>query len=465
MTEQQRVKAISSSGTPGGDGVANAIIVEPNSTEDLIGNKNTEQIFDPIFESADVILPIVEAAKIDLNDGTVVINVSETVDLTPASSKLNLSLFHFANVTRGNEINLQGATVIEQDALQILLTLTEEQRIRAIEISQDIERGGDGIVQTLEVLPNALLDIGQNGNLDQIGIPVTEVPDVTKPSILNVSLNYSQGLLVFTANEYIDSTPSTKIDVGKLILRQYEAEADVKDIYVDSPLSILSKDGYTIQIQLSEAQRYRGVQMSGTPGGDGNGIYVEIVRGFANDIAQVPNGNQTLLVAEYDDIIGPTIEAATINYTDGTLRIFGSETIDSDPKNNTRPELIRISNRTGDNGIVLEGATVFSSELTYVDFILTELQRVQAIASSNTTGGDGSPNILDMSHGAIVDIATAPSPVTLNIPLIEHGDILRPSLLSTSLNYSDGVIKMTFSETIDFTPGGRFVLSKMFFQI
>ena len=71
LTEQQRVKAISSSGTPGGDGVANAIIVEPNSTEDLIGNKNTEQIFDPMFESADVILPIVEAAKIDLNDGTV----------------------------------------------------------------------------------------------------------------------------------------------------------------------------------------------------------------------------------------------------------------------------------------------------------------------------------------------------------------------------------------------------------
>ena len=175
------------------------------------------------------------------------------------------------------------------------------------------------------------------------------------------------------------------------------------------------------------------------------GIYVEIVRGFANDIAQVPNGNQTLLVTEYDDIIGPTIKAATINYTDGTLRIFGSETIDSDPKNNTRPELIRISNRTGDNGIVLEGATVFASELTYVDFILTELQRVQAIASSNTTGGDGSPNILDMSHGAIIDIATAPSPVTLNIPLIEHGDILRPSLVSTSLNYSDGVIKMTFS--------------------
>ena len=46
---------------------------------------------------------------------------------------------------------------------------------------KNIERGGDGTVQTLEVLPNALLDIGQNGNLDQIGIPVTEVPDVTIP--------------------------------------------------------------------------------------------------------------------------------------------------------------------------------------------------------------------------------------------------------------------------------------------
>ena len=39
---------------------------------------------------------------------------------------------------------------------------------------------------------------------------------------------------------------------------------------------------------------------------------------------------------------------------------------------------------------------------------------------------------------------------------------MRPSLVSTSLNYSDGVIKMEFSETIDFTPSGRFVLRKMF---
>ena len=75
LTELQRVKAISSSGTPGGDGIANTIIVEPGSTEDLIGNKNTQQIFDPITEAADVIIPIVENATIDLNNENLNINL------------------------------------------------------------------------------------------------------------------------------------------------------------------------------------------------------------------------------------------------------------------------------------------------------------------------------------------------------------------------------------------------------
>ena len=202
--------------------------------------------------------------------------------------------------------------------------------------------------------------------------------------------------------------------------------------------------------------------MSGTPGGDNKGVYIEILSGFATDIAQVPNNNQTLLVTEYDDIIGPTITSAVINYTDGTLRIFGSETIDSDPYNNTEPALIRIVNQTGEDGVNLAGTTVIPSELPYVDLVLTELQRVEAIATSNTPGGDGGANLIDMISGAIVDIATAPSPNTYGINLTEHADILIPSLVSVSLNFSTGVMKFAFSETIDFTPVTKFLLNSLF---
>jgi hypothetical protein len=306
----QRVKAISSSGTPGGDGIANSIVVEPLATEDLIGNKNTKQTFEPITEAADIIIPVLQAATIDLNDGTVVINASETVDLTPLAAKINLTRLSFANVTRDNEINLFGATVVEQDALQISLTLTEQQRVRAIEISQSIERGGDGHVQTLEALPGSILDIGQNENADQVGIPVTEIPDITIPVITGVSINYSQGLMVFNASEYMDSTPNTRIDSTKLRLRQLENDTRPEDIFLSDPKFIAAVDGYTITLQISETHRYRGVQMSGTPGGDNKGVYIEILSGFATDIAQVPNNNQTLLVTEYDDIIGPTITSA-----------------------------------------------------------------------------------------------------------------------------------------------------------
>ena len=221
--------------------------------------------------------------------------------------------------------------------------------------------------------------------------------------------------MVFNASEYMDSTPNTRIDSTKLRLRQLENDTRPEDIFLSDPKFVAAVDGYTITLQISETHRYRGVQMSGTPGGDNKGVYIEILSGFATDIAQVPNNNQTLLVTEYDDIIGPTITSAVINYTDGTLRIFGSETIDSDPYNNTEPALIRIVNQTGEDGVHLAGTTVIPSELPSVDLVLTELQRVEAIATSNTPGGDGGANLIDMISGAIVDIATAPSPNTYGI--------------------------------------------------
>ena len=89
----------------------------------FIGNKNTKQTFEPITEAADIIIPVLQAATIDLNDGAVVINASETVDLTPLAAKINLTRLSFANVTRDNEINLFGATVVGK-MLCKYLTLT-----------------------------------------------------------------------------------------------------------------------------------------------------------------------------------------------------------------------------------------------------------------------------------------------------------------------------------------------------
>ena len=106
--------------------------------------------------------------------------------------------------------------------------------MRAIEISQSIERGGDGHVQTLEALPGSILDIGQNENADQVGIPVTEIPDITIPVITGVSINYSQGLMVFNASEYGFYTKH-RIDSTKLRLRQLENDTRPEDIFLSDP--------------------------------------------------------------------------------------------------------------------------------------------------------------------------------------------------------------------------------------
>ena len=76
-------------------------------------------------------------------------------------------------------------------------------------LSQDL---GDKKAVVLDVEYDALKDIAQNPNTIANNVSVIETPDTIPPQIVNVSLNYSTGVLIVETDETIDSTDSGRVN-------------------------------------------------------------------------------------------------------------------------------------------------------------------------------------------------------------------------------------------------------------
>ena len=115
--------------------------------------------------SPDVVLPTVISATLDLANGRLVVLTSETLDLTPTSSEINLDRLYLANLPldTNDRITLTGAEPVASDATEITITLTEPQRVRAIQTSGT--QGGDGSPVTLEGDESAFNDLSANTTL------------------------------------------------------------------------------------------------------------------------------------------------------------------------------------------------------------------------------------------------------------------------------------------------------------
>ena len=122
----------------------------------------------------------------------------------------------------------------------------------------------------------------------------------------------------------------------------------------------------------------------------GPGVLLDVDAVALQDIGENPNDAQiNISVSENEDIVTPSILSCTIAYGTGEMTITSDETMRSDLVDVSK---IYLSNSSGQKGIQLAGAaiigpSIYGTPSPTVTIVLTELQRVAAIALSNTPGG------------------------------------------------------------------------------
>jgi hypothetical protein len=252
-------------------------------------------------------------------------------------------------------------------------------------------------------------------------------------------------------------------------------EPDQFGTAVRIPLSklITFNDGTSFNISLESFEVANAIAISGTPGGDGKAMVLDITTGALRDIAgNLIQPDTNITVIEKPDVTPPIPFNATIFYETGLVWIEADEPLDLTPTSYVDLEQIQIGETSNTCNsaqypeiCTLLGATVVgtANDSFTVTIQLTEKQRVAAIANSGTPGGDGSALRVDAKKNFVRDIAqnnNTGHANSINMEAHELADYLRPSAIGSSIDLNDGTLIIIFSEIIDTTPRSLVDVSK-----
>ena len=173
------------------------------------------------------------------------------------------------------------------------------------------------------------------------------------------------------------------------------------------------------------------------------------------------------------DTTSPTFVSATLNLSTGVLIVAASETLNLDFNDrsvyNSVNQTVHLSqffvaDTTGDsNSLQLNDGTFIDTDGAAITIILSESDRLSALEQSNTTGGDGTPLVVDVLAAAVYDLATNPSLLSLDLPVTESPDIIPPVIIGANIDYDNGKVVFNSNERIDLTPASKVDVSKVFF--
>eukprot|EP00945_MAST-04E_sp_MAST-4E-sp1_P000845 g845.t1 len=452
LKEAMRARAVEISATSGGDGLAAVLNLEDSAIKDMAGNDIFVAAL-TLSESPDVGEPILISATVALTTGVVTMTFNETIDMTPITLT-NFGKMFITNDAYGGDILIQGAKEFADDSVTISVVLTEAQRVLAIVRSET--PGGDGVAAHLHTEASACVDLAGNNN-SAFDVVLIEHADTGTPFLFNATVDYNNGEIIMFFNETIMASPASMVNTTKLVV----VNATNSQLVLYGSVATVENKTF-VNVTMTEQQRVIAIAMSGTAGGDGAPISLTMNPFAVYDMAFNPNVLQTgVFVTETGDTTDPLVTNATLDFSGGTLTITSNEFFDTTPKSLVNLSRIIVVNQTGDGSLPLNGADVLSDDGFKLVLKLTELQRVTALRIADVKGGDGTQLKVDILRGAFFDVAGNSNVPELNRGILEIEDVINPTIDSASFNYSDGMLVIHTSETIDTTPKSNVVLEKI----
>ena len=358
------------------------------------------------------------------------------------------------------------ASVVEVDGVTITITLTEEQRVAALRRSslKVVDDDGDGVGILIDVSPGGFRDVATNPVVGLAGLAIDELADTTTPRIHGCELDLGTGVLRITTDETLALSQRSRwstVNLDAVTLGNVSVTNMTADRLIAlNDATVFPQDSPTAIVTLSERARVEAVLASGTPGGDGIGLLVEMRDTSVQDLMNNTNAPQIFPnITEIPDTLGPTIKFIRLHYSTGIIEVETDETLRAIYGGSlTVPSLDgrdvdfgRVSlgqSQVAPRTVTLGGAKIVEQELNRMNITMTEAQRVAAIRISGTPGGDGQPVVFSVLKGGFRDMSRNDVNDTLGIAVVELPDQIRPAPLNCIIDYSDGSVTITSTETI-----------------
>lgn len=442
LNETQRVAALQLSGSPGGDGSVALVDMDLSFFSDIGLVPVRETIGFAVNEIEDKGMPLIESVSIDYGAYEVVVHANETIN----AGSVDLSKISAV----GGGLNFDSADVVDADGAFIKLTMTEEQHVKAIQLSGT--KGGDSSALEILLEEGALVDMVPNPS-SEASIVAEELEDLAQPQLESAHLSYSTGKLVLKASETLDIRSENLVDFANLFIVNNPGDESVSLVgaTVETGISM------NLNIYLTEEQRVDAIVISGSAGGDNVAVSLDANQGAAVDLAGSSNSQGLgIQVSESDDVILPDLLEVNMYFGTGELALFASETIE-----NLNVSRVLLSDVGGTFSLPLNDSSIAVPKGSTITLELSEETRISALRMSAQDGGDGAETVLDILPDAVFDAGTNALPAANGVKVLEHPDLVPPVIDRVGIHYGTGKVTLFASEALNVDPISNLDLSKI----
>ena len=403
--------------------------------------------------TADTTSPVLLSFHLDMDNGMLCLTFDETVDVS-TFQYTGIVFFSSDNLTEFNEVYMLSSdqlappgdshtpciqiSLIDQYELKLLTLL-------ATSINDTFIDFDDGVVMDMALIPNAV-------GMTMLPMQAENfTSDETPPILLQFTANLNSSLLSLLFNEPVN----------------------VSSLHYDGFTLLNSRNNYAVNYSLTDGS---------SPSGNGRLVVINITENDLNEIKKLEDlftgEGDTYLRYESDTvsdmagngIIGipsteamqaldftvdhtqPTLEAFDLDMTDETLTLYFSETVNFLTLNLTSITLQQSDVATGNDSVRLTGGevsmmddTVIRVELLRTDLNLLKTYRI-AINNNSVWLTIDEGGILDQSNERLLPKENNKSAIPVSSYMRDNTP---PTLENFIFDLDDGLLWLTFSETVD----------------
>ncbi len=437
------------------------ISVRVGGIDDLYGNDlqiinstNAQQVR---MYTNDITPPDIASVTLDLDTNRLVITFTEPV----LASSLVVTNFSLTNGTTENILSLDDSTLVDStgmalgEAATVIAFMLGDATLTSIKTDDTI--GTSAANTFLEWQANSFEDTSNNTNATAASISVNNFVSDDSPATLEAfSLDLNIGELILTFTDVVD-VASARLDRRTVSLQD---RMNANGFYDITGGIITSTDSNIVTVQLNMVDTLAVKALLDVATSTLN-TFITIEAEAFQDLRSVPiiavtDRNAISVTLYIGDSTPPMLQSFDFDLNQGHVIMTYNEPVDNGTFVFDRLA-IQDGASNNSNSIVLQGGTTTATNFFTVVTLMLERSDLNAIKANTDIATEAANTFLMLQPGAVNDTSTNPVMGTDNgtvvaIPVtVFTPDITPPTITSFILDLNDGVIRITFDETINIT--------------
>ena len=390
--------------------------------------------------------PVLVSFTLNLTSEELVLTFDETVSYSSVIPRL-LSLQSGPN---GSAINITDSSTVSESNSTVITIFLSRQDLNRIKLDTGL---AVSLNTTYLIIGNETLqDMANVPNLEQTLLADNFTADMKDPYLETFLFDLDEGLITLNFNEAVDAS---SVNVSQMTFLD---NANGSVVFAPEDLIVNSTNGPRLKLYLTTDDLNSIKQNTSLYTAMAN-TFLNLGRGFVVDMNNNPLETATNIVAVNftADIGDPVLTSFNFDLDKGLLQLIFSETVNAssfDPAGITIQSVHNATiiptdqhTLTGGSLTMLVDSIVLTLNMTTTDL---NIIKARGIALDNTTTWLTLTNstVLDMSDNPVTPIVNNfdAEPVTLYDP-----DITEPVLVNFTLDLTQELLLLTFSETVDAT--------------